>query len=280
MNQAETASGAVPVSSTKPNKAEQNHQLLLFVIIFLIALTARIVKLILDPVIMRDSVLYLGLSEIWQRTGEYSQTIINDAIIPPLPLFAIKEVMACGFSSQIAGRSLSLFLGSIIPVLGFIIAVKLFKDKVIALICAAVFILHPNLVSYSIHPLRENYYLFFAGIAIIEIINAVKNRNITDWCLVGIFASFAMFCRYEALEFTIICPLILLFSCLKKRISAKKVIRSLAAFFVGYAVTFTILLSMIDFDLSFVKKISHYGQEMVPENVFDNIVYDNPQSDQ
>ena len=280
MSQTETASGAVPIRDAKTNKAEPDNQLPLYVIIFLIALTARIIKLILDPVIMRDSVLYLGLSEIWQITGEYSQTIVNDAIIPPLPLIAIKEVMACGFGSVVAGRSLSLFLGSLIPVLGYIIAIKLFRDKIIAIICTTVFILHPNLVSYSIHPLRENYYLFFSGIAIIGIINAVKNKSIIDWVAVGIFASFAMYCRYEALEFTLICPLIILCSCLKKRISAKKLIRSLAAFFVGYAVTFTILLSVIDFDLSFVKKISHYGQEMVPENVFDNIVYDNPQSDQ
>ena len=239
-----------------PLKTQWNRTALFFAV-FLLALTVRLLKLITDPMLLRDSALYLALAEKWQKTGSYAQTIIGGTIIPPLPLFSIVKATEYGLDSEIAGRSIALFLGAIIPVLGYIISYKLSHRIELSLISALILILHPTLISYSIQPLRENYYLFFLGLVFITLINGIKTKKMKDWGLSGILIAFAAFCRYEALEFILLIPAIAYFVFRTSR-NKYNTIKPVMFFFLAFILTSVSLLSMVGFDMNFVKKILVY----------------------
>ena len=231
---------------------------IVYAALFLGALSARLLKMMLDPMLLRDSAFYLSLAERWTAEG-YSQTVIDGTvIIPPFPIYCITKLMACNFSAEIAGRSISMFLGSIIPLLGYIIAYKIFKKNIIAVITAVLLIIHPSLVSYSTQPLRESYYLFFMGLLIIEIVNGIKEGKIKYWGLCGFFLSFALFCRYESIEFILFCPLIILYLFLRRNIDQKKFIKDLSSFFLALLVTSGLLLSITSYNLLFISNIAKY----------------------
>ena len=248
--------------------------------IFCCSLAFRVIKLILDPLLLRDSALYLFYSDIWYNTNNYSEITNIDTTVPPFPLFTIKEMMKMGFNSEITGRSISLFLGSLIPVLGYVIAKRCFKDKRIALITSIIFIIHPTLISYSIQPLRENYYLFFLELTIIEAINGIAKRSFISWFLCGCFLSITFFCRYEALEMIIIYSSLILFLSFKKKYTKRATLGNLASFYIACALTAALLLSITDYDLSFIKRVSRYKGNLFHEYNIGDTSDDNSQISQ
>lgn len=241
--------------------------------IFLISLAARIIKLIIDPVLLRDAAACLKLSEIWYHSGEYSQTTVDNIVVPPLPIFAIKKMMEFEYPFEIAGRSIALFFGSMLPVLGYIALSKLFKERVIRFTGVIFLLLHPTLVSYSIQPMRENYYLFFSGLIIIGVINAVQKNKSRDWGICGALSAFALFCRYEAFEMLLICPAILFFLLIRKRMSFCVFTKHLSHFLVSSVAGTLLLLSITEYDLTFIKKITNYKDNVIKENIVDFLFY-------
>ena len=199
------------MSDTQSENTKKDWTIVIVTGFYLISLTVRIIKLILDPVLLRDSAAYLKLAEIWYNSGDYLQTTVNSFVVPPLPIYTIRKMMEWEYSSEVAGRSIALFLNSMLPVLGYIALSKLFKSKAIRFTGVLFLLLHPSLVSYSIQPLRENYYLFFSGLTIIAVIHAIQKNSLKDWGICGVLSAFTFFCRYEALELLLICPVILLF---------------------------------------------------------------------
>lgn len=243
--------------------------------IYLIGCIARLIKLLLDPLLLRDSVLYLHLADIWFETGDYANVIKTKTITPPLPLYLIKKTMLITYSSEIAGRSISLFLSSMIPVFGYIIALKLFKKVKVAIICAFLLVFHPKMISYSIQPLRENYYLFFLGLVIIFAIKGIKDHK--AFIASGVFLSFAIFCRYEAIETLLIIPIVMGYSYSKRQISLRGLYISLCSFCFGCITTCFILLSITNYDLSFISKMSQYTENIVIDNDVQNFFYNDSQ---
>ena len=229
-----------------------------YIAIFLLSLVPRIVKTIIDPLLMRDSALYVTLAETWANTGKYQETIDGGIIIPPLPILIVKELILLGFDGEIAARSISLFLGSIIPLLGYYITKEIFKKKGIAVLCTAILLIHPTLISYSSQPLRENFYLFFECLLIIEIIYILKKGfDSFDLILCGILSACIIFCRYEGLEILIILPTVLLYKTFKYQDRLQRLsFKILLYFSVFFASSFVLLLS-VDFNTSFIKKIAH-----------------------
>ena len=236
----------------KWNKIKWNNIAVLSAI-FLFSLATRELKLVLDPMLQRDSALYLTIAETWQETGVYAETI--RPVIPPFPLFTIVKMMDLGLNAEVAGRSLSLFLGAMIPVLVYIISYNIFKDITTSLIGVLCLSLHPTLVAYSIQPLRENHYIFMLGLIIIFIIYGIKKRSLAEWGLCGCVTAIAFFCRYEALELFFLYLFIGLVLFFNKKTSAKRFV--VAVFFVlmTFILTSLILISITDYNITFIEWI-------------------------
>lgn len=247
--------------------------------LFVVALTARLFSLILDPLLQRDAASYLLLAERWQETGDYAQTLVGGVTpVPPLPLFTIVKMMDLGFQSEIGGRSIALFLGAMIPILGYYISYIVFKNSLISAISTLILIFHPNLVSYSIQPLRENFYLLFLGLTSIAFIKGIKYKKIKDWGLCGMILAFAVYSRYEALELLFFCPLVLLILWFKKKLSFKATTRFLCVLFMSFFATSVLLLSITNFNISFISKILEYHERATLLNDVHSLIQNDPQS--
>ena len=228
--------------------------------------------------LLRDSARYLILAERWHETGEYIQIIKEGVIVPPLPIFCVVKLMSCGFSAEVAGRSINLFLGAMITDLGYQIAHKAFKDKLLSAFTALLLIFHPILISYSIQPLRENCYLFFLGLAILETISGIKEKKIQNWGMCGVYLSFGLFCRYEAAEMLVICSSILVFLFYKKVIDLRKLACLLGVFLITNIATTSLLLSVTNYDISFLTKVSKYSDKIIQQTNVRDFIQNDPQS--
>ena len=242
--------------------------------IYLVSLGVRVFKLIVDPILLRDSAAYLAISEQWFESKSYLQIITEGFVFPPLPCYSIVKLMEMGFSSEIAGRSLSLFLGSLIPVLVYIYISTISKKTVIRIIFVSIIVLHPSFIAYSIQPLRENYYLFFLAISIIAATKAIKYKRALEWGMCGIATAIAFFCRYEALELLIIYPTIIFILFLKRAICLKKTLGYISLFFISNVILFFVLLSITNYNLSFLYKVSDFSNRFSEENYIKDIFGD------
>ena len=240
------------------NKCEKKG--ILIVLIFFLSLFFRFLKLLIDPLLSRDASLYLSLAENWNETASYSQTFNNlSYIVPPLPLWLTKTGLQLGFPAEVFARTLGLYLGALIPVIGFLTVQKISNNIRVSIISALLLAINPNLVYYSIQPLREVYYLFFCVMLLSTLVSAIKFSSLKDWILCGIYTSCGFFCRYEAFEFIIICPCILIILRLTHRIINKRFVLGLFLFFFSTIITCIILLFITTgFDASFLLKALSY----------------------
>ena len=233
-------------------------------IIFLASIAVRLFKLAMEPLLVRDGAFYLRLAETWNKTGDYSELNQELTIVPPLPLWCIKTLMNFCGSAEIAGRSLSIFLGGLISVVGFLLAKEITHNSRISLIAALCFIFHPHLVSYSIQPLRENYYILLIGLLLITMVRNFRNVRTTRWFVCGVILGTAFFCRYEALEFFIIVLTEIAFLKLKKN-SIVPFFASVCIFLLAFALTSLSLLTCTGGDYSFVYRIDKYSNNILAE---------------
>ena len=223
--------------------------------IYLTALLVRTCKILLDPVLARDASLYLTWVRNWISTGSYHYTFFDQVgLVPPLPLWFIKTLMLSGLDAETAGRAISMFFGSLTPVIGFIFTLRICRNIRIALLAAVLLVLHPDLVQYSGQPLRENSYIFFDGILLLLIVEAVRKSAVFKWAACGILLSLTAYCRFEALEFTVIVPFILAALCYFRRINLKEAVRNAAAFYLFFCLTHVLLLTCVDFDYEFIAR--------------------------
>ena len=232
--------------------ARFNTLLCISLLIYAAALAFRLLKLAWDPGLGRDSTLYLAWADSWFDTGKYLfYELDGPTRTPPLMPWAIKTVMATGFSSEIVGRAISQFLGSLIPVVGFFFTMRISRNIRIALLAAFILVIQPDFVTFSVQPQRENFYLLFHAILLMAATDAILSDSTLEWGFCGILLSLAVFCRHEALEFAMLVPFALLLLCLFKKIRLKQVFVRSAVFFGFFALTFLLLLSFVDFDYKF-----------------------------
>ena len=229
--------------------------------LFSLSVLARIIKLIVDPILMRDSVIYLELAGIWNRTGHYSDILDRyDLVTPPVPIYAIKKMIDWGYGSEIAGRSISVFLGALIPVIGYKIARELTKKKGVPGGCGIILAFHPNLIEYAIQPIRENFYLASTGIAILLLFKAIKNHLISKKImynsLCGVFLGISFFSRYETLELLAIITILYFIMLFKTR--NKTIILYESVVILSFFIISMFMLNIIDFNISFIIKLYRY----------------------
>jgi len=214
-------------------------------------------KLFIDPGLQRDPTLYLVWAKSWYETGDFHFVQVSGDMVrtPMFPIWALKVLMSSGLGGEVAGRALSLFLGSMIPVIGFVIALRVFQNIRIALVTALLLAIQPDLVPYSIQPLRENFYVFFEALLLLMIVESVRKGTYFNWCVCGVLVSFISFCRYEGMEFILIVPFVIVGTAVIDGIKRKRVLRNIAFFSICFGITSIILLSLSNFEIGIVSKI-------------------------
>ena len=225
--------------------------------LFASALLVRLLKLLLDPALMRDAALYLVMADSWYETGDYAHTLLY-SYVPPFPLLTIKSLMASGIGAEAAGRTLSLFFGSMTAVIAFLFVFKLCRNIRIALLTGILFIFHPDLVTYSVQPLRENIYIFFIGALLTMIVDAVHDNSAVKWGICGIPLSLAFFSRYETAEFFLIIPVIIVILLFLKRIKLKQAFFLAVSLGLTFILTSVVVLSFVEFKSAFLLKIYYW----------------------
>ena len=227
------------------------------ILIFAASLLFRLMKLVIDPGLQRDPTLYLQWASHWYETGDCHFFLVSgDPVQTPMfPIWALKELMVSGLGAEVVGRGLSLFLGSMIPVICFVIAMRVFQNIRIALITAFLLAIQPDLVPYSVQPLRENFYVFFEALLLLAIVESVKNGTYFKWGLCGVLVSFISFCRYEGMEFILIVPAVIVGMAFIDGITRKRALRNIAIFSICFGIASVFLLSLSNFEIGVMSKI-------------------------
>lgn len=252
----------MPDDSQKKKIFKYRMLLCICVLIYVLALLVRMVKITLDPTLTRDGSLYLIWVEHWIATGDFFYTFFNKVgLVPPFALWTIKILTLSGLDPETAGRSVSMFFGSLIPVVAFLFAFRGCRNIRIAMVAALVLVFHPDLVLYSGQPLRENGYIFFSGMLFLFVMEAVRKSTAAKWAVCGIFLALSAHCRFEALEFAAIVPLVLAALCYFKKMIIKDAIRNAAFFFLVFGLTSVLLLACADFDPRIIiRPLEHIAQ--------------------
>ena len=234
------------------------HALLcISILIYAAALLARLGKLLIDPSLVRDATLYLNWVNNWVETGDFYFLVLGKPpLVPPVSLWSIKTLVELtGVDAETAGRTLSLFLGSLVPVMGFFFALRFTRNIRIALLSALLLIIHPRLVEFSVQPIRENWYMFFNAAFLFVLCEAVRKSTLVKWAGCGVFLALSAFSRFEGMEFAPVAALILLLLYLFKKISLKEMLLSGLAFGLGFGLTALLVMWSVDFDYRFFSRI-------------------------
>ena len=134
--------------------------------------------------------------EIWQMTaaGEFN---------PPL-FYWVEHVMLVFGTNEIVLRIVPALLGVLTIPLVYWIG-KEFIDRNVGIIAAAAFAFSPFLIYYSQEARAYSMMLFFVAAAMVFYLKAMKNNDLTNWALFGVFAALAFWAHFYA--FTIIAAL-------------------------------------------------------------------------
>lgn len=240
------------------SKNNRFHALLCIgILIYAAALLARLGKLLIDPSLVRDAALYLNWVNSWVETGDFYFLVLGKApLVPPVSLWSIKTMVELtGVDAETAGRALSLFLGSLVPVIGFYFALRFTRSIRIALVSALLLVIHPRLVEFSVQPIRENWYIFFNAALLFVLCEAVRRSSVVKWGACGVFLALSAFSRFEGLEFVPVVALVLLLLWFFRKITLKEMVLSGLVFCLALGATALLVMWSVDFDYRFFTRI-------------------------
>lgn len=239
-------------------KNARNNNMLILYSLFLLALCIRIISLVRDPLLMRDSALYIDIIDNDISTNMIEKSRLNE--LPPLPLILISSCTAFwGLKTEIIGRAISIFLNSLIPVIGFQISRALSLKIKVSLPVGLLLAVNPPLVEYSKQILRENYYLPLAGLILFSIITGIKHSSNIAWMECGALCMIAAFCRIEAVEFLIIATFAILFFT-----NRKKKFQKIVSLY--WAATIALLIILVSFDKANISFLNNYIAMTIERN--------------
>lgn len=214
----------------------------------LLALILRLLALWLFPIVQRDGILYLEMMNAWNKAGSY-QGMLNifrwNAWIPPFPLYLMKLLMPLGFSAECSARCVNIACGSLVPAIGYGIAWTLTKRQYIALSVGILFAVHPVFIEFSTQPLRDGFYIFWAGVTLFFLCRGMMEKKWYDWCAAGVFAAISFMTRYETLEFFPLTALFLVSAPIFHYYSWKKAFLHGMLFFVMVLLTLFLLHNLM-----------------------------------
>lgn len=237
---------------THERQKKQLHIFILLSVLFLIAISIRLFGYYLESLISRDGITYLELSQKWYDTNDFSQVFQGEHFwIPPMFLFCIKCLMGIGFHSEQAALILNLTAGAAIPVFGYFIALELSRSRWIAWWGAVSLCLHPVLIELSYMIQRENLYLFFLLTSLLSFLYAQKNDHLYLMAIAGAVLVMAILTRFEAMEFLMIYPLLIVIYWIKKTHWRRNIILNIAVLVAGELLGLCMAILLLRIPISF-----------------------------
>lgn len=176
-------------------------------ICLLIGLALRLMTLYFEPVISRDGIKYILEAEKLIESGSLSMYLqVYNTRLTNLFFTSIISSQLFNFTPYEIVMFTNLLLGTLFPIIIFLIGKIIFEKSEIALAGAYYAAVHPNLINYSIEIQREMSYLFFVGLFIMFLLLLLKNKK-WWWNIAMILSALiSMTLRYEGVElFLFIC---------------------------------------------------------------------------
>lgn len=215
---------------------------------FLVALFAMgiLLKLLIlrhTPFVSRDSSFYLlqikdlyemGVHDYYQNCPE------SNYPHPPMLFFLTLGFIHLGMDELHAGLTVNILLGSLLPVAVYFLAVEATGRKSVGMLGAVFLMLHPRLNELSVQVQRDIGYLFFSALVMWMMCCGVKRKKEFYWIGSGIFLSYAILFRAEALEFLPIALIVVLVMLLKKEIKLRQASCCFACFVLSLMLSFTV----------------------------------------
>lgn len=203
-----------------------NKTIIYLILIILLAGTIRIARALQEERYAVDAYLYFQMAESWAYYGADYAYLYSDKSLPPLLPWIMAIGYNVGLSHEYTGLIIGIFLGSLVPLSVFWIALNLFStakppnkdilseakpsgnvlpiNHVYALLAAFLVAVHPFWVRISVSCLREILYLPFMAFAVAFAISAIYNKSLSKWCVFAIFATLANMARREGIILLII----------------------------------------------------------------------------
>ncbi len=213
---------------------------------FLAALFAMgiLLKLLIlrhTPFVSRDSFFYLRqIKDLYEMGVHDYYRNSPESNYPPMLFFLTLGFIHLGMDELHAGLTVNILLGSLFPVAGYFLAVEATGRKSIGMLGAVFLMLHPRLNELSVQVQRDIGYLFFSALVMWMMICGVKRKKEWYWIGSGVFLSYAILFRTEALEFLPIALIVVLVMLLKKEIKLKQASCCFACFVLSLMLSFTV----------------------------------------
>lgn len=196
------------------NKSQYNSQVFrISVGCAFLALIIRLIYLIKYPVPIRDAYAYEHL------LNNFANNDILPIDCPPLALF-IFNLTRDSFYEGIIKNSiiLNMVLGVFIVLITINILFEINKSNITNCLLGILIATHPSYIEYSCESLRENQMILFSSIGIFFLVKYLNKKWIVCFIASSVFIAFAMLCRYEAMELSIIASIFLLYKQKEKKV--------------------------------------------------------------
>ncbi len=198
--------------------------------LFVTAFGIRLYVAMTQGIISSDGVLYVKLAKMivvneYQKVSEYGFFSLY-----PFLIVAAQKIFP---DWEIAGRMVSVILGSLAIVPLFLIMKRLVNGRV-ALAAALFYAISPRLVEYSTDVLRESSYWFFSITALWMGISGLSKRK-WSWVMIILASFFSGLAICTRMEGVSVCIIIVLWSCwffLKGELNWKRAISLMIVYFI------------------------------------------------
>ncbi|MBN2467565.1 MAG: glycosyltransferase family 39 protein, partial [Deltaproteobacteria bacterium] len=166
------------VTTTGRNIVSSERTIILFLV--LVALGVRLIALERICLIARDGIHYVSLARQF-LSGSFAEALSH----PFHPLYSLLMALAGGFIGdvELAGKLISLLLGSVTVVPVYLLGRTIYDSKVGA-VAGLLFAFHPYCVRFSVDVLSDSTFLCFFGFAFYLGVRAAKSdRKAFLWSL-------------------------------------------------------------------------------------------------
>jgi len=181
------------------------------IVIFILALFIRLCFLSTPKIIDSDGVIYTRLAgSLMSGNGFIGLDGTKSTIVRPLyPIFIgiIDKIIK---NIELSGRIISIFFGSLMPVIIFLISKEIFGKKE-SFLAAILVSMSPILASTSTGVMTETLFMFVIGVGILYLYSALKRGRNFNFFISGIIWGLPYLIRPEGISYLLVCVGMILF---------------------------------------------------------------------